>query len=326
MENKAHYALIGTFVLTAIIGIVAFITFLTGGTFDDAVDKYVIKFDGPVRGISVGGEVKYSGIKVGEIQSVRLDPASPQIVLVAIEVQKDTPLYTGSFAQLEPQGLTGQNYVQLFAGEQRLTLMKDQKNVNPPYIIESKPAQIENLIDGGASVINNAGDALNRLSLFLSEDAVDDFQGILNNLNSITGELAQAGISGDRVNAILGSMEKAGQDMSDATEAIAGLAKSLEEGTAVRVDEFVVKAKNSLEKIDTAFDGIADFAQGGTQTVMTVRESIRDLTQTALSDMTDATSEFRRLAETLNRIADELERNPSAFIVGTEKPLVKLPE
>jgi len=52
MENKAHYALIGTFVLLALFAVIAFVSWLSNEQFDTLFDEYEVTFNGAVRGVS----------------------------------------------------------------------------------------------------------------------------------------------------------------------------------------------------------------------------------------------------------------------------------
>ena len=73
MENKAHYALIGTFVLIAALAAVAFFAWLANAQFDQQFDEYEVVFTGPVRGLTKGSEVRYNGLRVGEVMRLRWD-------------------------------------------------------------------------------------------------------------------------------------------------------------------------------------------------------------------------------------------------------------
>ena len=73
MENRAHYALIGTFVLVALFAIIAFVAWLSSAQFDQQFDEYEVTFNGAVRGLSQGSEVRFNGLKVGEVRRLRLD-------------------------------------------------------------------------------------------------------------------------------------------------------------------------------------------------------------------------------------------------------------
>src|SRR3546814_13693322 len=79
-------------------------------------DEYRIIFDGPVRGLSEGGEVQFNGIPVGEITRISLDPRNPNRVLAGVRLREDTPVRVDSTAATESQGITGGSYIQISAG------------------------------------------------------------------------------------------------------------------------------------------------------------------------------------------------------------------
>lgn len=49
-------------------------------------------FNEAVSGLSKGSSVQYSGIKVGDVVSLRLDPQDPRRVLARIRLAGDTPV------------------------------------------------------------------------------------------------------------------------------------------------------------------------------------------------------------------------------------------
>ena len=86
MESKANYALIGVFVLIAFAGIMLFFAYVSGRQYDEEYNEYVVVYSVPPRGISVGSEVRFNGLKMGEVIKTRLDPTDPSKVLVRIKV------------------------------------------------------------------------------------------------------------------------------------------------------------------------------------------------------------------------------------------------
>ena len=60
--------------------------------------RYFIVFDGSVAGLTTGSSVGFNGIKVGEVQSMQLDPNDARKVQVLISVHGDTPVRENSRA------------------------------------------------------------------------------------------------------------------------------------------------------------------------------------------------------------------------------------
>jgi len=224
MESKANYALVGIFVLAALAAVLSFVLWFSNAQFDQQYDEYEVVFQGAVRGLSQGSEVRFNGLPVGEVTSLGLDASNSNAVIAEIQVQANTPIHIDSTAQLEPQGLTGLNYIQISAGSEELALMSELPGPGP-FRIQGRMSQIDNLVEGGEDVIMGAQRALIRVNTLLSEDAILDFQGILKNVRTITANLQDADLDTELVNRVLVSFETAAKDVSTAaiaTEKAAG--------------------------------------------------------------------------------------------------------
>src|ERR1700755_149008 len=124
MEKNANYALVGLSSLILFVGLVIFVVWLARVSFSQKYDLYAIVFAGPVRGLNQGGEVHFNGIKVGEVTKIALDRTDPSRVIARARVTSDVPIKVDSYATLEPQGITGVNYVQITAGTPSKPLLK----------------------------------------------------------------------------------------------------------------------------------------------------------------------------------------------------------
>src|SRR5215471_9749837 len=125
MERHANYALVGAVTLGLTVGLFVFVVWLAGYSFNKHYDVYDVLFVGPVRGISEGGEVHFNGIKVGEVTKLALDPTDPSRVVARVRLTAGVPIRVDSYAILEPQGITGVNYIQITGGSSGKPLMKD---------------------------------------------------------------------------------------------------------------------------------------------------------------------------------------------------------
>ena len=125
MERNANYALVGLVSTVLLMALVIFVVWLAGSSLNRDYALYDIVFQGPVRGLSQGGEVHFNGIKVGEVSKIFLDPSDSRLVIARARVTDDVPIRQDSFATLEPLGITGVNYVQISAGTGTLPLLKD---------------------------------------------------------------------------------------------------------------------------------------------------------------------------------------------------------
>ena len=116
METRANYLLVGSFVLILVFGLIGFVIWLAKVEFDTQFARYDIYFSGSVTGVQTGSPVKYRGINVGEVISVKIDPDNVARVLVTIEIRSDTPIREDTVATLTIQGLAGGVFLQLTGG------------------------------------------------------------------------------------------------------------------------------------------------------------------------------------------------------------------
>ncbi len=118
METRAPFAVIGAFVLAAMVAVFGFVYWLnnTGGL--GPRTTYHVQFDGSVPGLLVGAGVLFNGIRVGEVTALGLAPDSPRRVNATISVASTTPVRADTKVSLEFQGLTGVPVVALEGGTQ----------------------------------------------------------------------------------------------------------------------------------------------------------------------------------------------------------------
>lgn len=90
MIKKANKTLIGAFVVGAAVLLLIAIAVFGSGAFFRLSDKYVVFFDGSVKGLSDGAPVVFRGVKIGNISDITpvYDPATKTVLMsVIIDVE-----------------------------------------------------------------------------------------------------------------------------------------------------------------------------------------------------------------------------------------------
>jgi len=324
METKANYALIGAFVLSAFIAAIAFVAWVSNSQFDQQFEQYEVIFTGAVRGLTQGGEVRYNGLRVGEVTRLSLDPENSNSVVAFIEVDANTPVHTNSYAQLEPQGLTGLSYIQIFSGGDEFPLLKDLGR--GPYQIPGELSAIDGIIDGGVTVVKEAERALISANNVLDEKAIADFQGILANVNSITSKLNEAEIDPEGIQGLIDQFTQTAKDVSAASARVTAVAAKVEGVLDEDLDPVLADVRSALSGVDAAVANYDALAVEGKELVVDARDAINRLSNSGLTDLEETTDSLRLLVGSLNRIASQLERAPLQFIVGDAREVVEIPQ
>jgi phospholipid/cholesterol/gamma-HCH transport system substrate-binding protein len=312
METKANYMLIGAATVAGAVLAMIFALFLTGAEFNRAYASYIIVFDGPVRGLARGGEVRFQGIKVGEVVDLRIDPTNSAKVLAQVRVDAATPVVAHSVGQLEPIGLTGVNLIQI-VGAAKGDVPLRQALGQPPPRIRGEASEIDKILGASGDIAEQTSRALMRIQTVLSDENVARVNGIIADLKSITGQIEQQRSMAKNANQTLVALAEASRGFTRTAASI----ERLSEETRTSSTGVVAKAGETLEAYRSA-------AVTGQATLERTEEAAAILAEQSLPDVALAAQDLRRLSNTLENLAVNIERNPNQFVVGAERPTVKV--
>lgn len=229
METKANYILIGASTVVGIFLIMLFAMWITTGDLRRGSIEYDVVFDDPVRGLTEGGEVRFNGIKVGEVESLRIDPDNTNRVIARIRVSSDVPVKTDTEAQLEPIGLTGVTLIQLSAGSADAEILRPSFGAPPPRI-QGRGSQIDVIVARGEEVAMRASEAMAAVRDLLTDENIARVGRILNNLESVSQELA--------------AQDSVVSQSGDAAREIAVLARQMQ-GDLAELDQVITQVNDA---------------------------------------------------------------------------------
>ena len=325
MERKAHYTLIGTFVLVSLTALLAFTAWLSDVQFDKKYDNYEVSFRGGVQGLSEGTEVRFNGLKVGDITELRIDPNDNNSVIVDIQVVSNTPVDFESIGRMEPLGLTGLNYIQIIPGGPNSRLIKNSTDKDP-FRLKGEASRIDLLLGSGGTVMESSQAALARINAVMTPEAIMDFHEILNNLKVITNNFVDLKVDPEIFNRTMQSIEQASSDVSLAADAVDLAAKDFDVLIENDVRTVLDRSKISMEKLDKTLVAIEALSKDSNQLITDGRDAINRLSNSGLTDLEETIDSIRRAVLGLESILVNFEQNPAAFIVGVSEEKVELPQ
>jgi phospholipid/cholesterol/gamma-HCH transport system substrate-binding protein len=234
METKANYLMIGGFVLGVFALAFVFVFWMTnlagGGK------RYFIVFDGSVAGLTTGSSIGFNGIRVGEVQSLQLDPTDARRVQVLVSLHADTPVRENSRASMQSLGLTGGTGIQISAGTPDSPFLVATAE-NPIPVIQSDRGGGQGLFDAAPAVMNNANVLLQRLNDIVAENQ-DSIHKTLTNVESVTTMLDQRK---DEIAQTITDVHAAAQSFKD-------LSGKLQVSLGDNLDGLTRTAKDSLQE------------------------------------------------------------------------------
>jgi phospholipid/cholesterol/gamma-HCH transport system substrate-binding protein len=291
---------VGVASLALVIGMIVFIVWLARLQVNRDFDVYDILFIGPVRGLSEGGEVHFNGIRVGEVTDLNLDPNKGDQVIARIRVDATTPIRVTSRAQLEPQGITGLNYIQITAGDPDSAILKAQYPDNVVPVLQSQPSPISELLSGSGTVLAQTVDALNRVNRVLSDDNIRSFSTTLKNVEALSTELE----------ARKGMFEQLEQALAKANAAIeeyqklGASARQLVEGDG----------REAVGNINKAAEDAQQAVASINRTVNGLEGPATDFATTGLPQLQNAIQQLEGATASLEDLIDEVRTSPREFI------------
>lgn len=335
MKPKVSPAIVGFFVLGALlIGIVALFSF--GGVhFFDKPQRFVVYFDESIHGLDLGSPVKLRGVRVGRVTAINIryeQSRNRSIVGVVCELSRDTVrdenggqldvssrdelqrlIDRGLRAQLGVIGLaTGMLYVEL-------DFYDPKENPVPPdlaAITDSKYVLIPPVPSAISAFQGNLTEILNDVKRINFASIGSELQGLIVD--------TRKKVNAVEIKDLLAQWTEAGRSVQE-------LAASPEVKTLiVNLNAAASELRTVLAKIDGKIDPTADQlnatlgqAQKTFETFNATATTLRDFVaaqQHLGGEAGEALIQLSEAASAVQQLADFLERNPSALISGRKAP------
>ncbi|MBN8608913.1 MAG: MCE family protein [Caulobacterales bacterium] len=259
METKANYVLIGAATIVGALLVMLFAMWISSSEFRRGFNEYEIVFDDPVRGLTEGGEVRFNGIKVGEVDSLRIDPDNTNRVIARVRVSTDVPVKTDSAAQLEPIGLTGVTLIQLSAGSAEAQLLRPSFGAPPPRI-QGRGSQIDILVERSEDIALRASEAMAAVRDLLTDENIARVSRIIQNLENVSAQLADRNSvvtqSGEAAREIAALSRQVRSDLAELDQVISSINESAQTASGETLPELT----NAAEEIRRAAASISRVA------------------------------------------------------------------
>ncbi|UCF20956.1 MAG: MCE family protein [Gemmatimonadota bacterium] len=312
MSRRPSPTLVGAFVVSALtLAVAGIMLFSSGALFRDA-RPFVLYFDGSVSGLRQGSPVKFRGVEVGQVTGIYLElgegqPSSSAAIPVTIdlfqdrirakgiEIDLDDPAWyqgvidAGMRGQLQTQSLvTGQLYVGL--------------DVHPgsPAIFRGGPDTPYPEIPTLPTAFEEIQEKLIRFVSRLDEVEIDSIsmsaRRLMDSLNNVA--------SSPSLVAAIESLDRTLQAVDLAVGDLRDLMASVEADVlplANSVDSTRIAATATLQQAEAALLNLRTLLEPGSPLVVQLEQMLADLSAAS---------------ESLQAVADYLERNPGALVRG----------
>ncbi|MGQ4876973.1 MlaD family protein [Billgrantia sp. LNSP4103-1] len=306
METRAHHVVIGLFVVVAIVGGALFALWLNQSTRAQAYTEYEVLFNHGVSGLAEGNAVEYSGVRVGDVVELRLDPADPRNVMARIRVESQVPIRQDTRARLALANITGSMSVQLHGGSPESPLLISRQDAPPRIVADQSP--LGALLSDSEELLGSVNRVLTRLEAVLSEDNVENVERILANLERTTAQLASLG---DTPGRLAEHMDEVSREAARALAEIRALTSRTGGMMQNHAEDIMIDARDLTASLARA--------AGSVETLLEENQGALESGLRGVEELGPATFELRNTLSTLNRLVRRLEENPRDFLLGRDR-------
>jgi phospholipid/cholesterol/gamma-HCH transport system substrate-binding protein len=321
METRSNQILVGSITLGLLAALIIFIVWLSqlsGG----GEKVYDVFFQQSVEGLAKGSQVTFSGVPVGQIQSINLEPQSPDFIRVRIKVNDETPVLEGSTATIRGVGFTGVSQIQIDPPENppgqprrprpELRCPEENPQSECPYgvpVISVKPGGLGQLLNTAPQLLERVSTLTERLTELLSDRNQESIAGILDNLQQVSRSLAERS---PEIAATIAEARIAIRQAGDAADRIGQLAAS----TNTLVDREGRPLITDLRRTLRAADQSITELQGA---VHDARPGIQAFSNQTLPEVGQLIRDLRATSESLREITDRMNQRGVGGIIGGQQ-------
>lgn len=351
MGKQASKTLIGVFVLGAVVLTVTALVIFGSGRFLEKTYKYVMFFEGSVKGLQIGSPVVFRGVNIGQVTDIamHLDPSNLSVLIpVYIEIEagtfvkpnkgtifkKETDQYKYMQALID-RGLRAQLQMQSFVTGQ-LVISLDFYPDKPVRLAEAEEKYPE--IPTVPSGIEEVKKRLEELPLLeIAERLRNALAGIEKIVNS-----PDVQASFGSLNALLKNLDKLVRDMNSQVVPLASNIDRLVKDVNIQVVPLSTSVQKASDAAYAAFsqaektlslqEGVSGEIAGSIKDTLASANTTLQETQKAILSIeslvgqngqlgyqTGKTLEdISSLSRSLRSLVDYIERHPESFIKGKQ--------
>jgi phospholipid/cholesterol/gamma-HCH transport system substrate-binding protein len=299
MEPRAHHVLIGLFTLLLSAAAVYFAIWISNTSTNKEYRYYTVIFREAVTGLSRGSTVRYSGIPVGDITQLILDPQDPRQVLARIRLDAHTPIREDTHARLSFTGITGNAIIELSPGDDPQSPPLRGKDGEDP-LIYATPSPLSSLLAGGEDLMTNINHLVVGARALLSQENAARINHTLASIEQAASSLSG---QGDDMKRLVTELTRASQQISELMSNANQLLNEQGGRTLNSAEQALVSLVRASTTLEIMLTNNSEAFASGMQ---------------GLAQLEPAINELRDSLKALRIFARRLGDNPARFLLGRD--------
>jgi phospholipid/cholesterol/gamma-HCH transport system substrate-binding protein len=282
MAKKTANFMLGLFVILGFFLAVGAIIYVGATSYFQKGQSYVTYFDESVQGLQNDSSVKYLGVDVGRVVSIKVAPDN-KLIGVIIKVNLRGNLAQDTVAQLKAAGITGVMFIELNRRKPGEPDLSPKINFPSEYpVIPSRPSEIQRI--------------LSKIDVIMAKLDQIDTKGISDQL-ILTGKAVEDFFKGKEMKAILVKLQSTSTNLDQITKKVD---KAISAG---KLEKVMDDSRKTLDSIRTLITGVQEEIQA-----MKLPEIAREAKNT--------TANLRQASDTLDKFLERIYDRPPDLLFG----------
>lgn len=331
MISRAQKVRLGIFVFASLALFIVTLVSLTGMRLLDKKDTYAIRYHMSLSGLEPGAQVKYNGVRVGSVDSIKINRDDLTETIVTVQLDGGTPIKTDTKAVVNLTGITGLKFIELTGGTSATEFVK------PGGEIAAGESIFDRLTGKAESIAEKIEIVVNQIGTYTTDERRDQFYDLLAHIDELV--VSVRGVIEDNRENVLritttlgGSVERLDKTLAvveEDTKRAVRAVREISEGVSKEVDpKQVRKIVANLERITGELKTATDKANIPEVTVQTKElvssaKRVSDVLElTILRGREDVFASLAYLQETLENLTEFsrlIRENPSLLLGGSEE-------
>lgn len=334
--TRAQKVRLGIFLAVALTVGVGGLVLLAGMKLGEKRDRYTVRFSEAAvsfSGLDVGSPVKYSGIRIGNVEAIRIDPNDVSVIEVTLDLVGGTPVAEDSVASLGSLGITGLKYVELSRGSSKARVRK------PGETIPAGSSLLDTLTDQATVIAAKVETLLGQANAFTTPEMKEKVAELLDRGSKLLATTEEV-VSENR-----GNLQMLSQRVADSSAQVQALAATLQR-TSARLEAMIATSGPQLQRLleesvglvaelrrsRAQLDGLLAESRGTLQDARavvgkdglgkTMEDVDRLVTRGYLvllqsqEDLSEALGHLRETSENMNAFSQRIKEDPSLLLMG----------
>jgi paraquat-inducible protein B len=323
MGRKPNKTMIGIFVTGAIALLVVAVLILGSGRFFKKTYKYVMFFDGSVKGLNIGAPVIFKGVKIGSVTGIHLviDPEDGTLrIPVLIELEPEKVKGAARF-QRDPKTIQDSIKKGLRAQLQMQSFVTGQLMIGLDFFPD-KPARYVGLVKEYQE-IPTVPTALEQLSSTLQELPLRQIITKLELAIDGVQKLANAPETKESIDSLNQTLKDTRQLVQHINEKIDPMMKSLTK-TSDAAHDTLAQAKDTMSALE---EKAAELMSTTSDTLKSTQDTLKKAEKTLgtfsedsrlVYELNRTLRELSAAARSVKLLSEYLERHPEALLKGKD--------